>query len=54
MVRGVNEYVFILRVVASAGIGRISFAGQDTEGAPSIECAIASGQRAATEVLAFL
>lgn len=37
-----------------APLGRISFAGQDTEGAPSVECAVASGQRAAAEALAQL
>jgi hypothetical protein len=39
------------RHIASAPLGSISFAGQETEGTPSIECAIASGDRAAKEVL---
>jgi len=42
------------RRLAAAPLGRISFAGQDTEGTPSVECAIASGQRAAREVLKHL
>lgn len=41
------------RLLARKQIGRISFAGQDTEGAPSIECAIASGLRCAHEILRF-
>jgi hypothetical protein len=40
------------RRIAAAPLGRIVFAGQETEGTPSIESAIASGQRAANEVLA--
>jgi hypothetical protein len=39
------------RHLARARLGRISFAGQDVEGAPSVECALASGRRAATEAL---
>ena len=39
------------RRIAATPLGRISFAGQDTEGTPSAECAIASGQRAAREAL---
>jgi monoamine oxidase len=39
------------RHIAAAPLGRISFAGQETEGTPSIECAIASGDRAAKEAL---
>ena len=42
------------RRIASAPLGAISFAGQETEGTPSVECAIASGDRAAKEVLAHL
>jgi hypothetical protein len=42
------------RRIAAAPLGRISFAGQDTEGTPSIECAIASGERAAKEALKHL
>jgi hypothetical protein len=40
------------RRAAFAPLGPISFAGQDSEGAPSLESAIASGRRAAHEVLA--
>ena len=42
------------RHVAAAPLGRISFAGQETEGRPSVECAMASGDRAAKEVLRHL
>ncbi|HSB61041.1 MAG TPA: FAD-dependent oxidoreductase, partial [Vicinamibacteria bacterium] len=42
------------RHLARAQIGRISFAGQDTESSPAIESAIGSGLRTAEEVLAFL
>jgi spermidine dehydrogenase len=42
------------RHLASAALGRISFAGQDTEGTPSVECAVASGVRAAREVVRHL
>lgn len=42
------------RQIARQQIGRISFAGQDTEGTPSLECAIGSGVRTAQEVLSFL
>ena len=42
------------RRIATAPMGRISFAGQDTEGTPSLECALASGRRAAQEVLKHL
>ena len=42
------------RRIATAPLGAISFAGQETEGTPSVECAIASGKRAADEVLAHL
>ena len=42
------------RLLARKQLGRISFAGQDTEGSPSIECAIASGLRCSGEVLPFL
>ena len=42
------------RHVACAQLGCISFAGQDSEGAPSVESAIASGFRSAAEVLALL
>jgi hypothetical protein len=37
-----------------APLGRISFAAQDSEGNPAIECAIFSGRRAAQEVASFL
>jgi hypothetical protein len=40
------------RHIACAPIGRIFFAGQDTEGTPSVESAIASGQRVARQALA--
>jgi spermidine dehydrogenase len=40
------------RHIACAPIGTIFFAGQDTEGTPSVESAIASGQRVARQVLA--
>jgi len=43
-----------LRRVAFAPLGRIAFAGQDSEGTPSVESATASGRRAAAEVLARL
>jgi spermidine dehydrogenase len=43
-----------LRRVAFAPLGAISFAGQDSEGTPSVESATASGRRAASEVLARL
>jgi spermidine dehydrogenase len=39
------------RRLAAAPLGRISFAGQDTEGTPSVESAMASGARAAIEAL---
>jgi spermidine dehydrogenase len=42
------------RRVACRPLGPISFAGQHTEGTPSVESAIASGHRAALEVLARL
>ena len=42
------------RRIAIAPLGAISFAGQDTEGTPSVECAIASGKRAAKEALVHL
>jgi spermidine dehydrogenase len=42
------------RSAAVAPLGSISFAGQETEGTPSVECAIASGDRAATEALKHL
>src|SRR5437762_808650 len=42
------------RRIAAAPLGTISFAGQDTEGTPSIESAIASGNRAANEALKHL
>lgn len=42
------------RHVARQAIGRISFAGQDTESSPAIESAIGSGLRTAEEVLAAL
>jgi len=42
------------RRIASAPLGRIFFAGQETEGTPSVESAIASGQRAATQVLSVI
>jgi hypothetical protein len=40
------------RRVACRPLGPISFAGQHTEGTPSVESAIGSGHRAAGEVLA--
>ena len=40
------------RRVACRPLGPISFAGQHTEGSPSVEAAISSGHRAAGEVLA--
>ncbi len=40
------------RRLASSPIGAVSFAGQDTEGTPSVESAIGSGHRAALESLA--
>jgi hypothetical protein len=42
------------RRIAAAPLGRISVAGQDSEGTPSVECAIASGERAAKEALKHL
>lgn len=42
------------RHLTKTPIGRISFAGQETEGTPSIESAISSGQRAAREVISRL
>lgn len=42
------------RHVARAQLGRISFAGQDTESSPAIESAIGSGLRTALEVLPLL
>jgi spermidine dehydrogenase len=39
------------RRIACRALGPISFAGQHTEGTPSVESAIASGHRAALEVL---
>jgi hypothetical protein len=42
------------RHVACSPLGPISFAGQHTEGTPSVESAIASGHRAALEILARL
>jgi spermidine dehydrogenase len=42
------------RRVACRPLGPISFAGQHTEGSPSIESAIGSGQRAAGELLTHL
>jgi hypothetical protein len=42
------------RHIAAAALGRISFAGQDTEGTPSVESALASGNRAAREVARHL
>ena len=42
------------RRIASAPLGRIFFAGQETEGTPSVESAIASGQRAAPQVLSVI
>ncbi len=42
------------RHIARQQVGCISFAGQDTEGTPSLESAIASGLRTAKETLGFL
>jgi hypothetical protein len=42
------------RHVARAQLGRISFAGQDTERSPSVEAALGSGRRAAKEALELL
>lgn len=42
------------RHVLRKQLGRISFAGQDTESTPAIESAIASGRRTASEVLTVL
>jgi spermidine dehydrogenase len=42
------------RRIACSRLGPISFAGQHTEGTPSVESAIASGHRAALEILAQL
>lgn len=42
------------RRLACAPLGPIVFAGQDSEGAPSVECALSSGLRAANETLALL
>lgn len=42
------------RHVARAAIGRLSFAGQDTESSPAIESAIGSGLRTAEEALSQL
>jgi hypothetical protein len=42
------------RSAAAAPLGKISFAGQETEGTPSVECAMASGDRAAGEVVKHL
>lgn len=43
-----------LRRLAFAPLGAIAFAGQDSEGTPSVESATASGRRAALEILARL
>ena len=42
------------RHIAAAPLGRIAFAGQETEGTPSVESAMASGERAAKEALKHL
>ncbi len=42
------------RRIASRALGPISFAGQHTEGTPSVESAVGSGHRAALEALARL
>ena len=42
------------RTIARRQIGRISFAAQDSEGAPAIEDAIFAGKRTAEETAAFL
>jgi hypothetical protein len=42
------------RRLACRPLGPISFAGQHTEGTPSVESAICSGHRAALEVLSHL
>lgn len=42
------------RHIARAQMGRISFAGQDTEANPSVECAMSSGLRVAKEVIRVL
>jgi spermidine dehydrogenase len=42
------------RKIACAPLGRLSFAAQDSEGTPSVESALASGSRAAQEVLSNL
>lgn len=42
------------RHLARRQLGRISFAGQDVEGTPSVESALASGKRCAAEALPFL
>jgi spermidine dehydrogenase len=42
------------RRIAAAPLGRIVFAGQETAGTPSVESAMASGQRAAEQVLSLI
>ena len=42
------------RHVARRQIGRVSFAAQDSEGAPAIEDAIFAGKRTAEEASLFL
>jgi len=49
-----GHHRFSARHQAREPIGRISFAGQDTEGTPSIESAIGSGFRAAGEAIKHL
>jgi hypothetical protein len=42
------------RHIAMSPLGRIAFAGQDAAGTPSVECAIASGERAVKETPRYL
>ena len=42
------------RTVACSPLGPIFFAGQHTEGTPSVECALTSGHRAAVDALTRL
>ena len=50
----VNALAALSARTACHPLGPISFAGQHTEGSPSVESAIGSGHRAVGEVLARL
>lgn len=51
---GQAQRTYAPRHIARAQLGRISFAGQDVEGSPAVESALASGHRAAEEVSGLL